>query len=172
MLEKKHTFLFIAAAVCLGGILYALVAPTIAQKKIPSKANVQTDSKKLVPQKIASMTRTIKVTNKIEKKMTGYRKMGKTWYPDEWSLSVNGIEIASDAQTTITACTNGTCKLIFAYDFRPFGTSYKKGTEELEFAIPASADELEITFSWLEKPNIRVAVLKQEKPVGKESILL
>lgn len=99
---------------------------------------------------------TVTVTNNIQKKMTGYRKFGKTWYPDDYSLTVNGVQVPEGGQIAVPAGSGNTVNLVFAYDFRPMGKSYKKGTEELSYKLSDDTKAVAVTFSWYEKPTLMV----------------
>lgn len=152
MTTSTRIVLAIASIACLGGVLYTtctllpIVAPT--PKTTAKQSAIPNLDKKATP-------RTLIVKNNIEKKMTGYRKMGKTWCADDYNLTVNGTLINTLEQETIS-CPEGTCKLVFWYDFRPMGYSYKSGTEELTYEVPRDAKEIEVTFSWYERPQIIV----------------
>ena len=88
--------------------------------------------------------------------MTGYKKFGKTWYPDEYSVTINGVQVGEGDEINVPAGDVSVCNVVFAYDFRPMGKSYKKGTEEVNHVLTADTKELDITFSWYKTPNIIV----------------
>lgn len=127
--------------------------------KIPATKTTEPAQPVTPEEKPAVAKPMVTVKNKIQKKMTGYRKFGKIWCPDDYSLTINGVEVAEGQAISVPADT--TCvNLVFAYDFRPMGKSYKKGTEELTYQLLEDTKELEITFSWYEKPTLMVTRVK------------
>lgn len=147
-------------------------APKAPEKKqAPVKQHESADTKKpaakraepaqpaMPEEKPAVAKPMVTVKNKIQKKMTGYKKFGKTWCPDDYSLTINGVEVAEGETINVPADTK-CINLVFAYDFRPMGKSYKKGTEELTYQLLNDTKELEITFSWYEKPTLMVTRVK------------
>lgn len=107
--------------------------------EIPITKAPQSTEKKVAQAK----DRTITVKNNIEKKMTGYKYIFKTYYPSEFKISFNGKELEQGTEAKITLKNN---KLFarYIYNFPP----YKKGTKEIEFDIEPTAQEVDITFSW------------------------
>lgn len=98
----------------------------------------------------------VTVRNNIQKKMTGYRKFGKNWYPDDYSLTINGVQVDEGDEIAVPSGDGSVCNVVFAYDFRPMGKSYKKGIEEVNHVLTADIKELDVTFSWYKTPNIIV----------------
>lgn len=98
----------------------------------------------------------VTATNNIQKSMTGYKKFGKNWYPDEYSVTINGVQVEEGEQIAVPAGNGSVCNVVFAYDFRPMGKSYKKGTEEVSYVLKPGTKELDITFSWYKTPCIIV----------------
>lgn len=122
--------------------------PTIVA---PAKAE---PVKPATPKEVAKPMVTVK--NNIRKDMTGYKKFGKNWYPDEYSVTINGIQIEEGEQIAVPAGDSSVCNVVFAYDFRPTGKSYKKGVEEVSYVLKPGTKELDITFSWYKTPCIIV----------------
>lgn len=122
--------------------------PTIVA---PAKAE---PVKPATPKELAKPMVTVK--NNIQKTMTGYKKFGKNWYPDEYSLTINGVQVEEGEQVAVPAGDGSVCNVVFAYDFRPMGKSYKKGTEEVSYVLKPGTKELDITFSWYKTPCIIV----------------
>lgn len=139
----------------------AAAPQVVPQETVTKKMTEQVVVKPAETKKIALPT--VSVKNNIKKQMTGYKKMGKTWYPDEYHVLCNGIELEEGKSITLRPEDGNVCKFSFDYDFRPMGTSYKKGTEELEYTIPEGTESIDIAFSWYEKPTLVIKAHKNQK---------
>jgi len=158
-------FILVATAALAVSVVYAATrnAPTPKKSQPPTFPSSLEAHKKSSAATTSAVTHVVQVRNDVTKEMTGYRRMGKTWYPDEYSIRVNGTIVEPGACAAIT-CHNKSLKISFAYDFRPMGTSYKKGTEDRSYHVSDDTKEVAITFSWKEEPRIIVvAALEPQK---------
>lgn len=126
---------------------------TIEKPTVVAPAKTE-PAKPATPKQAAKPMVTVK--NNIRKDMTGYKKFGKNWYPDEYSVTINGVRVDEGDEIMVPAGDGSVCNVVFAYDFRPMGKSYKKGTEEVSYVLKPGTQELAITFSWYKTPCIIV----------------
>lgn len=131
-----------------------VVAPAVPESQQVKQVDERGDAEEIATS--AKTRRIVTCKNLITKSMTGYRKLGRTWYPDEYYLSCNGVELAEGESMDFEVSPDNTCTFSFFYDFRPMGPSYKKGTEDLKYRIPENTDQIEVSFSWYENPTIMV----------------
>ena len=105
----------------------------------------------------ASEERVVIIKNKITKKMITYTKCFVPYTPD-FVLKVNGTELKLGEEQSI-AIKKNRVTVTFSYNFL---NGYKKGTSAVEFDLPESKQECEITFSW--KNDWRV-IMNDAKPL-------
>lgn len=124
------------------------VVPTsLEQKKTP----VPLEQKKVsATKKITSK----KITNTITKKDIGYSYLFAKRYPEKFTISVNNKELKTGESATITD--TDTFEVTYSYEWWAPWQTYK-GTGTKKYRIPASVDEVKITFTDWHKGRITVA---------------
>ena len=109
-------------------------------------------------------SRTIKVTNNITKKMLVYTK-GFMQYTPDFTLSINNMPIEPGKQQQIIIENN--C-LIVGYTYN-FANGYKKGSKKIEFMVPVTKDELEVTFSWQDDSRVLISGAQPHRIISEVS---
>lgn len=108
--------------------------------------------------------RTITVRNKVTKKMITYTK-GFMQYTPDFVISINDVPINEGTQETITI--NNDC-LTASYSYN-FMNGYKKGTKVIEFTVPSSKQELDVTFSWQDDWRLIISGAEPSKVISEVS---
>ncbi len=136
-------------------------APAPAAPTEPAPPTSTPDTHIAVEQPIAPKSRTIKVTNNITQKMLAYTK-GFMQYTPDFTLIVNHQAIEPGKQQEITINDNS---LTIGYTYN-FMNGYKKGSKEIAFTVPATSNELDITFSWKNDWRVIVAGAQPDRIIS------
>ena len=138
-----------------------------SRKEAPSvkcKPVEPTDMHIAVGNQDAKISRTIKVTNKITKQMLAYSK-GFMQYTPDFTLTINDVPVEQGKQQQIVIENN--CVTVgYTYNFM---NGYKKGSKEIEFMVPVTKDELDITFSWQDDWRIVISGAQPQKIISEVS---
>ncbi len=109
-------------------------------------------------------SRTIKVNNKITQKMIAYSK-GFMQYTPDFTLTINNVPIKQGNQQQIVI-ENNCITVGYTYNFV---NGYKKGSKEIEFMVPVTEDELDITFSWQDDWRVVISGAQPHKVISEIS---
>ena len=95
-------------------------------------------------------TRAITITNETTRKGLGY-KFVVTYYPTEFSVTVNGVAIGTDETKSIPISDNK-LKVIYYAQFK----NGRESSRSYHFTVAPQAHELSLAFAWNNDPRISI----------------
>ena len=120
-----------------------------AQAPAKPEPLIKTDAPNARDEKPAT-TRTVKIKSGINYDMLGYKHWGIWYHPSTFVLSINGTPFEYEQEHSV-AVENNTLLITYHYEFLG---GVRKGGRTLKFEIPASTQNLTMSFDWKDPQHV------------------